>query len=342
MNKLGPFVGNVEPHVVEDWPAAPPWRAFDGRGKERDPAQIPEEQAGDTFRAPPEIVELVNAAIHLRRPLLVTGKAGTGKSSLARAIAHELGLGKLLEWPITSRSTLQAGLYHYDAIGRLQETAIAAQRAGAKRHASRVALRATIDSGAEDIGRFIRLGPLGTALLPALRPRVLLIDEIDKSDIDLPNDLLHVFETGKFEIEELARHARDTALVRAADGRDLVTIAQGEVQCRQFPIVVLTSNGEREFPPAFKRRCVRVTMPEPKDAAELEAIVTAHFGRTAEAKQALEVAKPLIEAFLTRRREGDLATDQLLNAVRLRMSGGDVEENSLLGKVLLQPLSGSG
>jgi MoxR-like ATPase len=335
MSQLGPFIGNVEPHTVEKWPEAPPWRRFDGIGTPRDPGSIPEEKRGGTFRCTPEIAELVNAAIHLRRPLLVTGKPGTGKSSLARAIAFELKLGRLLEWPITSRSTLTAGLYSYDAIGRLQETPLAV--------GSIAAVPAPLP-GADrlDIGRFITLGPLGTALLPAKRPRVLLIDEIDKCDIDLPNDLLHVFETGRFEIPELVREAQEGIIkVRPHDGRELVGIERGEVECLQFPIVVLTSNGEREFPPAFKRRCLRVTMPEP-DATELEAIITAHFNGGKELEKALEAAKPLIETFLAKRRDGDLATDQLLNAVRLRMNGGDVDANTALGKVLLRPLSGIG
>ena len=325
-------MGNVAPHDVEVWPEPPPWRRFECKGTERDRKGIPAEPLGDTFRARDEIVELVNAAIHLRRPLLVTGKPGTGKSSLAHAIAYELKLGKLLEWPITSRSTLQEGLYHYDAIGRLQDVSVV-ERAR--------------DKGGQmatpDIDKFISLRPLGTALLPASRPRVLLVDEIDKGDVDLPNDLLHVFEKGEFEIPELARDAKKKAIVRPADGDEGVEIERGKVQCREFPIVILTSNGEREFPAAFKRRCIRVTMPEPKDDIELKEIVKAHFGKTKEAQDAaLAIATPLILAFLAKRTEGDLATDQLLNAIRLRMSGGDLDENSVLHNALLRPLSSTG
>ncbi|MFM6527076.1 MAG: MoxR family ATPase, partial [Dolichospermum sp.] len=99
---------------------------------------------------------------------------GTGKTSLAYAVAYELGLGEVLHWPITTRTTLKDGLYSYDAIGRLQD-----------------AKDKDKDNLAE-IGKYINLGSLGTALLPSEKPRVLLIDEIDKSDIDLPNDLLHI------------------------------------------------------------------------------------------------------------------------------------------------------
>src|SRR5207248_3463886 len=121
---------------------------------------------------------------------------------------------------------LSDGLYHYDAIGRLQDTSI---------------------GKLQDIGEYIRLGPLGAALLPLKKPRVLLIDEIDKSDIDLPNDLLHVFEEGEFEIPELVRLSKDTRYVEVYYGKQSnlkVRIEEGRVCCRAFPFVVLTSNEE--------------------------------------------------------------------------------------------------
>jgi MoxR-like ATPase len=313
-----------EPHAVLTWPEAPPWRSFQTKPINR--KAIPPETRGDTFRATDDLIELVNAAVHLRRPLLVTGKPGTGKSSLARAIARELMLGRLLVWPINSRSTLQEGLYHYDAIGRLQD---------ASRESGRLA---TVGPTAS-LGQYLRLGPLGTALLPATRPRVLLIDEIDKSDIDLPNDLLHVLEEGEFEIPELARDKNVINQVKPAvgDGDEDIPIQRGRVCCKEVPIIVMTSNGEREFPPAFKRRCIRIDMPEPTPE-QLERIVVAHFGDPA----VLQLAKPLIEAFLEKRKDGDLATDQLLNVIRVRMSGANLDENSLLRKVLLRPLSVDG
>lgn len=125
---------------------------------------------------------MVNAALYLRRPLLVTGNPGTGKTSLAYSVAYELDLGEVLYWPITTRTTLKDGLYNYDAVGRLQDAKL------------------NPDDSLNRIGKYITLGPLGTALLPSERPRVLLIDEIDKSDVDLPNDLLHVFENGEYTI----------------------------------------------------------------------------------------------------------------------------------------------
>ena len=158
---------------------------------------------GHSYRPDEDVREAVNAALYLRRPLLVTGKPGTGKSTLAYSVAYELRLGPVLYWPISSRSTLLEGLYTYDAIGRLQEAGLRQAMAAA----------GEVPYLPPDVGRYVRLGPLGTALLPWRRPRVLLIDELDKSDIDLPNDLLNVFEEGRYEIPELARIVEDQPVV---------------------------------------------------------------------------------------------------------------------------------
>lgn len=283
-------------------PATPPWRRFDG-----EPLPSPDGADSDVdtgrrlgglpqeFSAGREEVELVNAALYLRRPLLVTGRPGTGKSTLAYSIAHELGLGPVLRWPITSRATLTDGLYRYDAIGRLQD----ANLPGAAEHPT-------------DLGRYLRLGPLGSALVPHQRPRVLLIDEIDKSDIDLPNDLLNVFEEGEFEIPELARLADRTPRVDvlSADGSTRVPVHDGRVRCHAFPVIIMTSNEEREFPPAFLRRCVRLRLT--LDAERLRAIVAAHLGPDAYAD-----ATDLVDRFWEKHTDGTLAADQLLNAIYL-------------------------
>ncbi|HYP29645.1 MAG TPA: MoxR family ATPase [Blastocatellia bacterium] len=299
------FTGKRKPHNgIERLPPPPKWREFGGEiaierrlpGKDDD-AMYEDTKRGKTFQVSPDIVRIVNAALYLRRPILITGKPGSGKSSLIYAVAYELRLGNVLQWAITSRSTLRDALYQYDAIGRLQETQFQGRAPG--------------------IEKYLKLGPLGTALLPTGRPRALLIDEIDKSDIDLPNDLLNVFEEGRFDIPELERYSEETVHIQAYKEDERFPIHKGRVVCREFPFVVLTSNGEREFPSAFLRRCLRLEMPEP-DRELLGRIVSAHLG----AKAAAE-ADEIIEEFLERRSSGALATDQLLNAIHMLMQKRD-------------------
>jgi MoxR-like ATPase len=320
------YRGNGSPHGgIDRRPSPPPWRRF---GAEEEPEPLAgNHRLGDlararSYRPDAEVVDKVNAAVYLRRPLLVTGKPGTGKSTLAYNVAHELGLGQVLHWPITSRTTLLHGLYSYDAIGRLHETSLATT------------------TGPPDIGKYIRLGPLGTALIPVDRPRALLIDELDKSDIDLPNDLLHVFEEGQFTIPELRRlpHDSSSVVVYSADEGVGVRIERGVVRCTEFPIIIITSNGERDFPPAFLRRCIKVAI-QPPSAEQLADIVDAHLGPDARAR-----SEALITSFLDRRERTDLATDQLLNAVYLATSGSSPPETTFndLMQTIMSPLdSGS-
>jgi MoxR-like ATPase len=305
MNDWWIYQGLGTPHSgIARLPAPPPWRDFDGGPPLPNPGPddpITRRRLGlrgaESYQPRHEELEMVNTALYLRRPLLVTGRPGIGKSTLAYAAAHELALGPVLRWPITSRSTLQEGLYTYDPLARLQDANLAAHQGTA----------------APDIGRYLTLGPLGTALLPYARPRVLLVDEIDKSDIDLPNDLLNIFEVGEYVIPELQRAMQNhpTVDVAVTGSRDLASIVDGVVTCLSFPLVIMTSNGERDFPPAFLRRCLRLDL-RPPSAAMLTKIVEAHFGVPQRAANV-----DLIDAFLVAQQDGLLATDQLLNAIYL-------------------------
>jgi|GEM_PF-104915 len=313
------------------------------------------------------VVQAVNAALTLRRPLLITGRPGSGKTSLAYAIAYELKLGPVLMWPITARSTLEAGLYRYDAIARLQDAQLRQQNTqSAQRQAGNTAQFQEGDTPQlqknshteRNIGDYIQLGPLGTAFLPTPYPRVLLIDEIDKSDINLPNDLLNLLEEGQFEIAELVRLSdaqerdqqmsdkqaqdqpdRDPDPIKIRTADDLrVSIERGKLRCDAFPLIVMTSNGERDFPPAFLRRCLRIEMPNPGET-DLYNIVEAHLTPTV-AAQVNDLVKRF--AAMTDSQAAMLATDQLLNAVYLRQHGAAVQADDELEQLILAALTSGG
>ena len=169
-----------------------------------------------TYIADDALAATVNVAIALGRPLLVKGEPGTGKTLLARAIAEGLGL-PLLTWHIKSTTRAQDGLYLYDTVARLNDSRFA-------------------DRDVRDISQYIKLGPMGQAFEQSVAERrvVLLIDEIDKADIEFPNDLLHELDAMRFVVQETGR----------------------EVVAQARPIVVITSNAEKELPDAFLRRCV--------------------------------------------------------------------------------------
>jgi MoxR-like ATPase len=170
-------------------------------------------QGTATYIASDELRHAVNVAVALARPLLLRGEPGTGKTLLAENLAGALGL-PLIRWHVKSTTKARDGLYVYDTVARL--------------HDSRFG-----DGDVKDIARYIKLGPLGEALAAPARV-VLLIDEIDKADLEFPNDLLHELDAMRFHIDET--------------GRDVVA--------RERPVVVITSNNEKELPDAFLRRCV--------------------------------------------------------------------------------------
>ena len=186
-----------------------------------------------TYVAPPDLAVAVNAAITLERPLLVKGEPGTGKTELARQVAASLGL-PILEWNVKSTTRAQQGLYEYDAVSRLRDSQLGEARV-------------------HDLGNYIRKGKLWQAF-EADAKVVLLIDEIDKADIEFPNDLLQELDRMEFHVYETG------ATIRA----------------RHRPVVVITSNNEKELPDAFLRRCFFHYIRFP-DAETLKRIVDVHY-----------------------------------------------------------------
>ncbi len=187
----------------------------------------------DSYIATDDLKVAVNAAVTLERPLLVKGEPGTGKTELARQVAAALGL-EMIEWHVKSTTKAQQGLYEYDAVSRLRDSQLG-------------------DPRVNDVKNYIRKGKLWQAFEAEERV-VLLIDEIDKADIEFPNDLLQ-------ELDRMEFHVYET----------------GEtVRARQRPVVIITSNNEKELPDAFLRRCFFHYIRFP-DADTMKRIVEVHF-----------------------------------------------------------------
>lgn len=324
----------------------PSWFVFDGAGKAgKKPRRLPDPppwrepkksraSRAETWQPADEAqLEIINAALILRRPLLVTGPPGAGKSSVAHAIARELGLGAVLEWPVNSKSVLRDGLYMYDAIARLRDAAPIA--GGAPNADGAPNTNGPTSAEASTVARYLRLGALGTALATSKpgTPRVLLIDELDKADVDLPNDLLHVLENGDFEIPELQRAGLDSAPIRRHD-EETVDVNDGRVCADEHPVVVITSNGEREFSPAFLRRCIRLDVRMPT-GAHLQQVLDAHLG----GGSADGDAQKFVRAY-EKEQEANrvVAVDQILALLYLHRRGGPAEISEALQKALLREL----
>jgi MoxR-like ATPase len=191
-----------------------------------------------TYLTNDAIEAAVSSALALERPLLIRGEPGTGKTLLAEAVAEALGL-ELIHWSVKSTTRAQDGLYVYDTVQRLYDS-----RFG--------------DGDVKDIKRYIKLGPIGRAFAAKKRV-VLLIDEVDKADLEFPNDLLHELDRMRFLIHETTE----------------------EVVADQRPVVIITSNNEKELPDAFLRRCVFhfIDFPEQELMKRIVAVHHPHLER---------------------------------------------------------------
>jgi MoxR-like ATPase len=187
----------------------------------------------DSYIATRELQTAVNAAIHLERPLLVKGEPGTGKTMLAFEVAKSLGL-QLYTWHVKSTTTALQGLYEYDAVSRLRDSQLG-------------------DPRVQDIGQYIKRGPVWNAF-DSEKKVVLLIDEIDKADIEFPNDLLLELDKMEFHCYEL----------------------QQTIRAKHRPVIIITSNNEKELPDAFLRRCFFHYIRFP-DRETMQSIVDVHF-----------------------------------------------------------------
>ncbi len=255
-------------------------------------------QGTDSYVATDDLKLAVNAAITLQRPLLIKGEPGTGKTMLAEEVAQGLGL-PLLQWHVKSTTKAQQGLYEYDAVSRLRDSQLGDERV-------------------KDIHNYIVKGVLWQAF-EADEPTVLLIDEIDKADIEFPNDLLREIDRMEFYVYET---------------RELV-------KARHRPIVMITSNNEKELPDAFLRRCFFHYIRFP-DRETMQAIVDVHFPGLKK-----ELLKEALDSFFTVRELPGLkkkpSTSELLDWLKLLVAE-DIPAEALRSqdnKAAIPPLHGA-
>jgi MoxR-like ATPase len=252
----------------------------------------------DAYVATDDLMMAVNAAVTLERPLLVKGEPGTGKTMLAMEVARALDR-PLLQWHVKSTSKAQQGLYEYDAVSRLRDSQLG-------------------DGRVHDIANYIVRGPLWDAF-DSERQTVLLIDEVDKADIEFPNDLLRELDRMEFYVYE----------------------TQQLVKARHRPIIIITSNNEKELPDAFLRRCFFHYIRFP-DKQTMQRIVDVHFPNLKKSllREALEVFFEIREVPGLKKKP---STSELLDWLKLLMAE-DIGSETLRGKdqsKIIPPLAGA-
>ena len=231
----------------------------------------------DKYVASEDLLSTVNIAMALEKPLLVKGEPGTGKTKLAEAVAHALGK-KLIIWNIKSTTKAQDGLYVYDVVQRLYDSQFGTH-------------------GVDDIAHYIKLGKLGEAFT-ADEQVVLLIDEIDKADIEFPNDLLWELDQMEFNIPETGEN----------------------IKAKNRPIVIITSNAEKELPDAFLRRCIFHYIEFP-DQEQMKEIIKVHFEQLDEKL----VNQAMTAFYMIREMRGidkKPSTSELIDWIRALAAGG--------------------